>query len=241
MTAAALTSGHDAWPDRPSLTPSHSKTPASPGPGSHRPHAATTAECGRSQPGPLKSDFCPGPGPSRRPRIPGHARREPQEPDSYHRGLAGWSWVWPAGSTGPLGMGWRSGPKQTLSPASPAQEAWQRGEWAVTAKSDASQGAAPSRPSIGPARAVVLTSLIQLTTVAMNLRLHHRRSLRAIERNLAGSDPSLAKLFSTFTVLSQGEERGRAENVRSRPLRALARRLATALEFDPADPWRRSK
>jgi hypothetical protein len=88
---------------------------------------------------------------------------------------------------------------------------------------------------------VLLTSLIQLMTVAMNLRLRRRRSLRAIERNLAAPDPSLNRLFSTFTVLAQGEERGRAEKVKGRPLRALARRLATALEFDPADPWRRSK
>jgi len=52
---------------------------------------------------------------------------------------------------------------------------------------------------------------------------------------------SLTRLFSTFAVLAQGEERGRAEKVKARPLRALTRRLATALEFDPADPWRRSK
>ena len=111
----------------------------------------------------------------------------------------------------------------------------------MAAKSDASDRAAPSRPSVAPARAVVLTSLIQLVPVAMNLRLRHRRSLRAIERNLADSDPSLTELFSAFTVLAQGEERGRAETVKARPLRALARRLATALGFDPADPRRRSK
>ena len=111
----------------------------------------------------------------------------------------------------------------------------------MAAKSDAPGGAAPSRPPTAPARAVVLTSLIQLVPVAMNLRWHHRRTLRAIERNLAASDPPLTKLFSTFTGLAHGEERGRAENVKARPLRALGRRLATALEFDPADPWRRSK
>ena len=111
----------------------------------------------------------------------------------------------------------------------------------MAAKSDALDGAAPGRPSAAPARAVVLTSVIQLVAVAMNLRLRPRRSLRAIERSLAASDPSLTKLFSTFTVLAQGEERGRAEKVKAGPLRALARRLATALEFDPADPWRRSK
>ena len=49
MTSAALKSRDDDWPDRPSLTPSHSKTPVSPGPPTHRPHAATTAQCGRSQ------------------------------------------------------------------------------------------------------------------------------------------------------------------------------------------------
>ena len=111
----------------------------------------------------------------------------------------------------------------------------------MAAKSDTPDGAAPSRPSIAPARAAVLTSLFQLVPVAMNLRLRHRRTLRAIERNLADSDPPLTKLFSTFTDRVQGEERGPAENVKARPLRALARRLATALEFDPADPWRRSK
>jgi hypothetical protein len=42
-------------------------------------------------------------------------------------------------------------------------------------------------------------------------------------------------------ALTNWEERIRAEKVKARPLRALARRLATALEFDPADPWRRSK
>ena len=85
----------------------------------------------------------------------------------------------------------------------------------MAAKSDASDGAAPGRPLIAPARAVILTSLIQLVAIAMNLRLRHRRSLRAIERNLADSDPSLTKLFSTFTVLAQGEERARAEKVKA--------------------------
>ena len=63
----------------------------------------------------------------------------------------------------------------------------------MAANSYASDGAAPNRPSIAPARAVVLTSLIQLVAIAMNLRLRHRRSLRAIERNLADSDPSLTR------------------------------------------------
>ena len=110
----------------------------------------------------------------------------------------------------------------------------------MAAKSDASELAVPGRPSIAPA-CVVLISLIQLVPVAMNLRLSHRRSLRAIERNLADSDPPLTKLFATFTLLAQGEERGQAEEVKAASLRALARWLATALEIDPADPWRRSK
>ena len=111
----------------------------------------------------------------------------------------------------------------------------------MVANSDARDGAAPGRPPIAPARAVVLTSLFQLVPVAVNLRLRHRRTLRAIEPNLADSDPPLTGLFSAFTVLAQGEERGRAEKARARTLRALARRLAAALEFDPADPWGRSK
>ena len=92
----------------------------------------------------------------------------------------------------------------------------------MAAKGDASDGATPSRPSTAPARAVVMISLIQLVAVAMNLRLRHRRSLRAIERDLADSDPPLMKLFSAFTVLAQGEERCRAEKVKARPLRAGA-------------------
>ena len=63
----------------------------------------------------------------------------------------------------------------------------------MAAKSDTPDRAAPGRPPIAPARAVVLTSLIQLVPVAVNLRLRHRRSLRAIERNLADSDPSPCK------------------------------------------------
>lgn len=177
MTGTVLKSRNDDWPHRPSLTPSHSKTPVSPRATDRIAHRRQRRhECGRSRGG------------------------------------------------GPSGV----------------QAAWQRGG-AVAATSDAPDGAAPSPPSIAPARAVVLTSLFQLVAVAMNLRLRHRRSLRAIERNLADSDPRLAKLFAAFTVLAHGEERGRAEKVKARPMRALARRLATALEFDPADPWRRSK
>jgi hypothetical protein len=98
----------------------------------------------------------------------------------------------------------------------------------------------PGRPA-APARAgAVRAGLIQPVTVAMNLRLRPRRCLHAIEQDLAASDPSLTDLFSDFTLLAHDEERGPAEEIKARPLRALLRWLATALEFDPADPWRRS-
>lgn len=99
---------------------------------------------------------------------------------------------------------------------------------------------APGRPTAAARAGALLTSLIQPVTAAMNLRSRSRRSLRAIEQDLAASDPSLTHLFSHFTLLAQGEERGPAEEIKTRPLRTLARRLGTALEFDPADPYRRS-
>lgn len=225
MTGAALTNRNDDWPDRPSLSPSHGKTPVSPRPPIASPTGGNDGTMWAEPAGPLKPELCAGSGPRRRPRISRHARREPQEPDSCH---GAWQRGPRYGLPGPECSGTRLAPRpqQTLSPASPAQAAWQRRGRAVAAKSDASDGAVPNRPSAAPARAVVLTSLIQLVGVAMNLRLRHRRSLRAIERNLADSDPSLTKLFSAFTVLAQGEERGRAEQIKARPLRALARRLA---------------
>jgi len=74
----------------------------------------------------------------------------------------------------------------------------------------------------------------------MSPRLRPRRYLRSIEQDLAASDPSLTRLFSYFTLLAEGEERGPAEQIKTRPLRAVARWLARALEFDRADPYRRS-
>ena len=110
----------------------------------------------------------------------------------------------------------------------------------MTANAHGSGGPVPGRPT-APARAgAVRASLLQPVTVAMYPRLRPRRSLRAIEEDLAASDPSLTHLFSYFTLLAQGEERGPAEESKTRPLRALARWLARALEFDPADPYRRS-
>ena len=87
----------------------------------------------------------------------------------------------------------------------------------MAANTDASDGAAPNRPSIAPARAVVLTSLIQLVAIAMNLRLRHRRSLRAIERNLADSDPSLTNLSASLHSPFWPKARKGAGLRRSRP------------------------
>jgi hypothetical protein len=110
----------------------------------------------------------------------------------------------------------------------------------MTASAHGPGGPAPGRPTAVASTWPILTRLIQPVTVAMNLRLFPRRSLHAIEQDLAVSDPSLTHLFSHFTLVTQCEERGPAEETKTRPLRALAHRLATALEFDPADPYRRS-
>ena len=90
----------------------------------------------------------------------------------------------------------------------------------MAANSYASDGAAPNRPSIAPARAVVLTSLIQLVAIAMNLRLRHRRSLRAIERNLADSDPSLTRDSTALRLFRRLQLAYRRENhaVHGRPM-----------------------
>ena len=94
--------------------------------------------------------------------------------------------------------GWRPGPQQTPepSPSSLATEGGGRWQPTVMPRTGRPRTGRRSRLlvlSIAPARAVVLTSLIQLVAIAMNLRLRHRRSLRAIERNLADSDPSLTR------------------------------------------------
>jgi hypothetical protein len=57
----------------------------------------------------------------------------------------------------------------------------------------------------------------------MNVPVRRRRILRGIERDLSGSDPGLAGLFSIFTLLTQGEEMPGAENARAGPVRVLAR------------------
>jgi hypothetical protein len=57
----------------------------------------------------------------------------------------------------------------------------------------------------------------------MNVPVRRRRILRGIERDLSGSDPGLARLFSTFTLLTLGEEMPGAEKARAGPVRVLAR------------------
>ena len=57
----------------------------------------------------------------------------------------------------------------------------------------------------------------------MNVPVRERRILRGIERDLSGSDPGLARLFSIFTLLTQGEEMPGAEKARAGPVRVLAR------------------
>ena len=57
----------------------------------------------------------------------------------------------------------------------------------------------------------------------MNLLATRRRTLRGIERELAGSEPRLVALFATFTLLTRDEELPVAERLSSRPRHILAR------------------
>ena len=57
----------------------------------------------------------------------------------------------------------------------------------------------------------------------MNLRVGQRRALHSIEQDLAASDPRLGALFFAFTEQFSGEKMPRAEKIKSRPLRLLAR------------------
>jgi hypothetical protein len=57
----------------------------------------------------------------------------------------------------------------------------------------------------------------------MNLRLGRRRALRDIARELADSDPRLDELFFSFSKLASGGKMPRAEKIRTRSLRLIAR------------------
>src|SRR5262249_34431650 len=110
----------------------------------------------------------------------------------------------------------------------------------MTANAHGSSEPAPGRPAAAARAGAVRASLIQPATVPSNPRLRPRRFPRENEQDPAASPPPLTPPFSSFTLPAQGEARGPAEESKTRPLRALARWLATALEFDPADPYRRA-
>ena len=126
MTGAALTNWNDDWPTQAVADSLTYQNPGLAAAARRIAHRRQRRTMWAEPAGPLKPELCARSGPRRRPRISRHARREPQEPDSYHGGLAAWSWVWPAG---PKTLGHRAGapvPSRPLSPASPAQAAWQR-------------------------------------------------------------------------------------------------------------------
>ena len=77
----------------------------------------------------------------------------------------------------------------------------------------------------------------------MSLRLGRRRALRDIARDLADSDPRLDELFFSFAQLAGGGKMSRAEKIRTRPLRLIARMgrrepLASDDFHGPAAWWR---
>lgn len=59
----------------------------------------------------------------------------------------------------------------------------------------------------------------------MKLLVSETRSLRGIERDLVGSDPRLAALFSTFTSLTLDEKLPSAERLATGTVRQLGRRM----------------
>jgi hypothetical protein len=75
--------------------------------------------------------------------------------------------------------------------------------------------------------------------VAMKLRPGRQRVLRGIERDLAESDPRLAALFSSFTLLVQGEKMPSTEIIPAEPLRALSWPAEQAVPNRAGEGWRR--
>lgn len=65
-----------------------------------------------------------------------------------------------------------------------------------------------------------------------------RQALRDIERDLARSDPRLSELFSSFTDRARGQGRPRAEQIRTGPLRLLARLGRQRRPGQPGEDWR---
>ena len=72
----------------------------------------------------------------------------------------------------------------------------------------------------------------------MNLLVSEARTLRGIERDLVGSDPRLAALFSTFTLVMRDEELPSAERLATGPVRQLGRRMRAAGPGWPVAGWR---
>jgi hypothetical protein len=76
--------------------------------------------------------------------------------------------------------------------------------------------------------------------VARKLRLGRQRVLRGIERDLAESDPRLAALFSSFTLLVQGEQMPSAKIITAEPLRAFSWPTEQAEPHRAGEGWRRA-
>jgi hypothetical protein len=64
------------------------------------------------------------------------------------------------------------------------------------------------------------------------------QALRDIEVNLTRSDPLLSELFSSFTERARGQGRPRAEQIRTGPLRLLARLGRQRRRGQPGEDWR---
>jgi hypothetical protein len=72
----------------------------------------------------------------------------------------------------------------------------------------------------------------------MNLLVSETRTLRGIERDLVGSEPRLAALFSTFTLVMRDEELPSAERLATGPVRQLRRRVRAGGRGWPVAGWR---
>jgi hypothetical protein len=72
----------------------------------------------------------------------------------------------------------------------------------------------------------------------MNLLTGQMRTLRLIERDLADTDPQLARQFSTFTIRTRGQELPAREMLRTGPVRSLAGRMRAGSPASPSGAWR---
>jgi hypothetical protein len=72
----------------------------------------------------------------------------------------------------------------------------------------------------------------------MKLPHSRPRALRAIERDLADSDPGLGELFSSFTLRTNGQNMPRLETMRARPTRQVTNHGQRADPSGAAESWR---